>query len=248
VSVPELLAGARPRAYPTCEAVVSPTGSASVTVSDRQFLPKCSRPAGYGTAHLGYGPCSSHTGNTAVVRKKFALEAGQHFIAQYKAERVVFGGDPDDINITPEQALMEEVRRSVAMVRFIQSQIATWNPALGDLGALPALTDETTKGQGTPTDAAEWLRLYRDERAHMVRVSKMTIDAGVSMAMVTLAQQQGTLVASAVREILDSLALSPAQAQMVPTIVPEILSRYAKVIPGESYDLSQVTLTEAVLE
>jgi hypothetical protein len=176
------------------------------------------------------------------------LEAGQHFIAQYKAERVVFGGDPDDINITPEQALMEEVRRSVAMVRFIQSQIATWNPALGDLGALPALTDETTKGQGTPTDAAEWLRLYRDERAHMVRVSKMTIDAGVSMAMVTLAQQQGTLVASAVREILDSLALSPAQAQMVPTIVPEILSRYAKVIPGESYDLSQVTLTEAVLE
>jgi hypothetical protein len=125
------------------------------------------------------------------VRKKFALEAGQHFIAQYKAERVVFGGDPDDINITPEQALMEEVRRSVAMVRFIQSQIATWNPALGDLGALPALTDETTKGQGTPTDAAEWLRLYRDERAHMVRVSKMTIDAGVSMAMVTLAQQQG---------------------------------------------------------
>lgn len=157
------------------------------------------------------------------------MEAGEHFITRFKAEQILFGGDPDSIHLTPPQAIMEEMRRSVAMVRFLQSQIATWNPAVGDFGALPALTDETTKGQSAPTDAAEWLRLYREERQHMVRVAKMAVDAGVSLAMVQIEQQKGLLIAQAVREILDSLNLTPSQASLVPRVVPEVLSRFVSV-------------------
>lgn len=155
------------------------------------------------------------------------MEAGEQFILRFKAEQIMFGGDPDLIQLTPPQALMEELRRSVAMVRFLQSNIAQWNPAAGDLAALPALVDETTRGQSAPTDAAEWLRLYREERQHMVRVAKMSVDAGVSLAMVQIEQQKGVLIAQAVRDILDSLNLSPSQAALVPRVVPEILSRFA---------------------
>lgn len=212
---------------------------------------QCKNPAGYGTDHFGYGPCVKHTGNTLVVRKGSAMDAGRHLIMQFKAEATLFGGDPDSVNITPQEALMEEVRRSVAMVRYLQTQIAQWNPAAGDLGALPALTDETTRGQGTPTDAAEWLRLYREERAHMVRVSKLTIDAGVDIALLQLEQQKGVLIAAAVRDILDELTLTPQQAELVPQVVPKILMRFSAVDPSEQTmadgALQGETLRETVL-
>lgn len=203
----------------------------------------CNRPAGDGTAHLGFGPCVMHAGNTSVVRRKFALQAGEYFITKFKAELIMFGGDPDTVTLTPPQAIMEEMRRSVAMVRFLQLNISEWRPDIGDLGALPSLVDETTRGQSAPTDAAEWLRLYREERAHMVRVAKMAVDAGVSLAMVQIEQQKGVMIAQAVREILDSLSLSPSQAALVPRVVPEILSRFAgEAVAGDSPVLQGVVL------
>lgn len=216
--------------FPECGAQRSLRDSSDPTIIERTR--PCPRPAGDGTAHYGFGPCVAHTGNTSAVRKKFALQAGQHFITRFKAERVVFGGDPDSIRLTPAEALMEELRRSVAMVRYLQAQIATWDPQAGDFGALPALVDETTRGQSAPTDAAEWLRLYREERAHMVRVAKMSVDAGVSLAMVQIEQQKGVMIAQAVRDILDSLSLTPSQAALVPRVVPEILSRFVQVDPS----------------
>jgi hypothetical protein len=236
--------------FPTCGAALTSRAKDPIDAlfsDDRQNVPLCSRPAGDNTAHLGYGPCSAHAGNTSVVRRKFAREAGMHFIDKFKAEVTLFGGDPSLVSITPEEALMEEVRRSVAMVRYLQSQISQWNPGAGDLGALPSLTDETTKGQGTPTDAAEWLRLYREERAHMVRVSKMTIDAGVSLSMVALAQQQGVLVAQAVHQILTQLELTPRQAQMVPEVVPAVLAQFVRQDVGGSVT-PQPVLQGVVLE
>lgn len=218
--------------FPICGGKNTPRFSPEEQQSpDRPAYLLCRKRAGEGTVHEGYGPCSKHGGNTANVRKGSAMEAGRHLIERYKAEQTLFGGDPDLIQLTPQQALMEEVRRSVAMVRYLQSQISTWNPGAGDLGALPALTDETTRGQGTPTDAAEWLRLYREERAHMVRVCKMTIDAGVDIALLALEQQKGVLLASAVREILDQLSLSPEQAQRVPEVVPSVLMKFSTFEP-----------------
>lgn len=173
------------------------------------------------------------------------MNAGKHFILKRKAEASLFGGDPDTIDLTPEEAILEEVRRSVAMVRYIQQQISQWQPDAGDLGALPALTDETTKGMSAETDAAGWLKLYREERAHMLRASKMAIDVGISLLMVKLAQEQGIRLASAVQEILDSLSLTPDQAQLVPVVVPEILSKFANM-PQTPID--QPVLQGVVLE
>lgn len=229
------------RPAPVCGGKLTPIGDYDAAIDkDRPAHLTCYKPAGHGTDHPGFGPCSGHGGNTRAVRKASALDAGQYFILQRKAEMSMFGGDPDTINLTPEEAILEEVRRSVAMVRYIQQQISSWDPGSGDLGFLPALTDETTRGLSSETDAAGWLRLYRDERAHMVRTSKMAIDVGISLLLVKLAQEQGLRLATAIEEILEALELTPQQAQLVPTVVPEILRKFA--------DMPQAPIDQPMLE
>jgi hypothetical protein len=46
------------------------------------------------------------------------------------------------------------------------------------------------------------------------------LKAGVEERRVRLAEQQGALVAQAIRNILDALHLTPAQLELVPTVVP----------------------------
>lgn len=228
------------RPFPRCGGRKTSPGDPDGASIERPLHTQCTKDAGEGTDHVGFGPCAGHGGATKAVRKNAAMDAGRYFILQRKAEMTLFGGDPDSINITPEEALLEEVRRSVAMVRYIQRQLASWDPGSGDLGALPALSDETTRGMALDTDAAGWIKIYREERAHMVRVSKMALDVGISLLMVKLAQEQGLRLASAVERILEELSLTPSQAQLVPTIVPKVLAQFA--------DMPQAPIDQPVLQ
>lgn len=74
----------------------------------------------------------------------------------------------------------------------------------------------------------------------MIRVSKMAIDVGISLLLVKLAQEQGLRLASAVERILEELHLTPAQAQLVPVIVPKVLSQFA--------DMPQAPIESPVLQ
>lgn len=192
----------------------------------------CSRTAGQGTSHQGFGYCSKHGGNTPSGKKAAARAMGRELILQQK-ER--FGGDRDNVyirNITAEQALLEEVRRSTAMVRFLEEKIGQWQlegatgelRSDGDLG-LPALVEETSKGAPGATDVQAWLLLYREERAHMAKVAKMCIDANISKRLVDLAETQGQVLHSVIAGVLKALNLTELQAQAVPTIVPQVIAR-----------------------
>lgn len=209
----------------------------------------CQLGAGYGTSHVGIGYCKWHGGNTEAGHKFAARTYGASLIEKERMNIERFGGDRNLVNITPEEALLEEVRRAVAMVRWLEERIGAWNfehlnsvdpddprldpesdefdpayrPAQPSLGGLPRLTDETFKGNATFTDEKEWLDLYRKEREHAIRVSKMAIDAGIAKRMVTLAEDQGRMLALAIRHVLDSLSLTQDQLAIVPQVVPGIL-------------------------
>lgn len=212
---------------------------------------------------------------------------GRNLADDYKANYLRFGGnrnDPSLLHLTPEQALLEEVRRSAAMVRFLEERIAAWNltpanqalietfattPKKGsrdtDIKSMRAKIDEMfrslehddpdspnylppltekhpTTGITSFTDAREWLYLYREERGHLARVAKMCIDAGVANRLVSLAENQGRILASAIRAVLTALNLTPEQAELVPTIVPPILRAVAndQPIPNIS-SLAEIT-------
>lgn len=232
----------------------------------------CKLGKGSRTDHPGYGNCLKHGGNTQAGIKSAMKEMAADLAAQYKRDRR-FGGDrtdPQFANYTPEQALLEEVRRSAAFVRFLEERIGSWNlsPLANDhiesivhnsrydykkssLEAevkefldnleqddadsgyhLPRLSDINEKsGFVSFTDAHTWLTLYRDERAHLARVAKMCIDANISQRIVSLAEDQGRILASAIRAVLGALNLSPEQAQLVPRIVPPILRAVASDQP-----------------
>lgn len=90
----------------------------------------CQSRKGSRTDHPGYGNCAKHGGNTEAGVKSAMKEMAADLITEYKQVHLRFGGDRRDAsiaNITPEQALLEEVRRSAAMVRFLEERIALWN-------------------------------------------------------------------------------------------------------------------------
>ena len=204
-------------------------------------------------------------------------EMGADLANKFKAQ-VRFGGDrtsPDLATLSPEQALLEEVRRSAAFVRFLEERIARWNlqpevhalveayvtsdksglvypppndpakkkghnqPTLArhldalledvehnmELPALIRTHDQT--GISSFTDAREWLQLYREERGHLARTAKMCIDAGVAARLVTIAEDQGRILASAIRAVLNALNLTPDQAALIPSVVPPVLRAVA---------------------
>lgn len=233
---------------------------------------KCRNSRGSRTDHPGYGNCVKHGGNTEAGVKSAMREMGRDLAMQYKQDFLKFGGDRADPSIallTPEEALLEEVRRSAALVRFLEERIARWNLTTvqtstieafatatkrADVvslkkkveevfenlpldnedspGYLPPLTEIHPKtGFTSFTDAREWLYLYREERSHLARVAKMAIDAGVAQRLVGIAEDQGRIMASAIRAVLGALDLSPEQQKLIPIIVPPILRAVASDQP-----------------
>lgn len=231
----------------------------------------CLSRKGSRTDHPGYGNCVLHGGNTEAGVKSAMREMGRDLATRYKAEHSRFGGnrhDPSIATLTPEQALLEEVRRSAAFVRFLEERIAHWNLTsvqedfvekfalarpqqarpmkrhieemfenLDNLDPdspnyLPPLVETHAKtGLTSTTDAKEWLVLYREERGHLARVAKMCIDAGVAQRLVSIAEDQGRILASAIRAVLTALNLTPEQASLVPRIVPPVLRAVATDSP-----------------
>lgn len=173
--------------------------------------------------------CNSHGGAAPQVRAARARRR-----AEAEAARAVATlGLP--VDISPTEALLEEVRWTAGHVQWLRRQVQELEDSVVVAGhdsddpvkAHP-LTWGTTKVKtggddaGTTQEAKPsiWYVLYENERKHLVTVCAAALKAGVEERRVRLAEQQGDLVATAIRRILDALHLTPEQQQLVPTVVP----------------------------
>jgi hypothetical protein len=130
------------------------------------------------------------------------------------------------IDISPEQALLDEVQRAAGMVAFYQARVE--EIADGGFNSLVfGLTKSKIGGEdGGDTFEAKpnvWLELFNGERDRLVKVCAAALRAGIEERRVKLAEQQGILVAAVIRRILTRLNLSDEQAALVGTVVPEEL-------------------------
>lgn len=131
------------------------------------------------------------------------------------------------IETSPAEALLSEVHRTAGHVAWLAAKVAE----LEEHELTWGTTQIKTGGQdGGTTEAAEphvWLKLYQEERKHLVRVCADAIRCGIEERRVKLAEAQGTLVAGLIRSILADLNLTAEQLALVSEVVPRRLRELA---------------------
>ena len=128
------------------------------------------------------------------------------------------------VDISPTEALLEEVRWTAGHVAWLRSRVQELES--GDLswGTTKVKTGGDDEGTTQEAKPSVWYELYTRERTHLIKVCDAAIRAGVEERRVRLAEQQGDLLALAIRRILEAFGLGddPRVAEIVPGVLREI--------------------------
>lgn len=198
------------------------------TLTDDGLRRACHRPAGWGTSHPGSGACKLHGGSSRNGTVNAQRELARRAVQTY--------GLP--VDITPEQALLDGVKRSAGHVMWLGMMVSgldtdelgwgideeTVAPGVvSDDGT--AITNEVTSKYRAKTNI--YVDLYNKERDRLMRYSEAAVKAGVSERLVTLYENVYEQIAEQFTEILngvlDRLELSEDQRRDVPAAVVHVI-------------------------
>lgn len=119
------------------------------------------------------------------------------------------------LNVSPWDALLLEVRRSAGRCAWLDARLAEDVSRDETRRAAEHVLDDPADVAadlgGLPAGVRSLLRESRNERRHLAVVSKAAIDAGVAERLVRQVELEGQLVAAAIVAGLDVLALDPDQ-------------------------------------
>lgn len=224
---------------------------------DEHSRPECVKPRSkgrgvcHGPAIEGTDSCRMHAG----VSSEVAKAQGRARITAFSA----LGGVP---SIDPGLAVLASLHMSWLRVhlyaRLLEEQVA--NDASGAHWAHPEnLTDGAADDQPSPdgvrglighTYAADKMagifasgeavralvQLEAQERDRAVKFAKVAHDMGIAEREVRLAEQQGELMATVIRNILGDLGLTPEQLELAPAAIQRRLREAvgADVVHGEA--------------
>jgi hypothetical protein len=180
-----------------------------------------------GMALTGQNVCRYHGGSAPQ-----SLKAGEKRATEDRA-RALMETYGRKIKTTATEALLDEVQWTAGHVAWLRERVQELESDVVEAGTdrehplVWGVTREKSGGEdrGTTEEAAPsvWLKLYQQERTHLVKVCSEAIRAGIEERRIKLAEQQGELVAQAIRAILEDLNLTAEQQQRVPEIVPRHL-------------------------
>jgi hypothetical protein len=167
--------------------------------------------------------CGFHGGNA-----KQSKAAAASRIAEQKARALVTTyGLP--VDIAPDQAILDEVHRTAGHVAWLEQQVHALTE--GELVWGTTRVKEGGDDRGITEEAVPnaLLRLYNEERDRLVRVCTAALKAGIEERQVKLAEQQGSMVAQAIKGILADLRLTAEQRALVSIVVPQHLRALAQM-------------------
>lgn len=179
----------------------------------------------------GQNVCRYHGGaapqNKAKAKERIVEQKAAALMATYGLK----------VETTATEALLEEVQWTAGHVAWLRERVQEIEGAALVEGMdrehplVWGVTKEKIGGEdrGTTEEAAPsiWLKLYQQERAHLVKVCSEAIRAGIEERRVRLAESQGALVAQAIRAILADLGLTTEQQARVAEVVPRHLRALA---------------------
>lgn len=182
-------------------------------------------------AMKGQNICHMHGGrapqNKAKAEGRMVEDRARALVATYGRK----------IDTTATEALLDEVQWTAGHVAWLRERVqeieseAMVEGTDSEHPLVWGVTKKKTGGDdfGTTSEAAPnvWLKLYQQEREHLVKVCSAAIKAGIEERKIQLAEQQGALVAQAIRAILGDLQLTVEQQALVPTVVPRHLRALA---------------------
>lgn len=190
---------------------------------------ECTKPRNRGRGEC-HGPavadsdrCRMHLGVRApeVIAEAAAMDRARRAVETY--------GLPRDIS--PTDALLEEVRYSAGHVAWLREKVAELKAADLVWGITEEAEKQATEFKGTDRTYSAavnvWVELYFRERKHLLDVTKAAISAGIEERRVKLAEAQGALLNGVIRRILARLSLNEVQEALLPVVVPEELRRAA---------------------
>lgn len=140
----------------------------------------CRLPAGARTDHRGFGLCSLHGGSSPGGRKQ-----AQRMMAA--AASSAFGLPVD---LSPADALMQELSRCAGAVHYLAQHLQTIDPA-----------------ERLKQPHLAFVELYDKERDRLVRVAKAALDAGIAERQVAAIERTAEAFAAVLRAVLGELGV-----------------------------------------
>lgn len=164
--------------------------------------------------------------------KQVASKARERIIEQ-NARGILGRIDPTAPVENPVEMLLGMIRSKHAEVDWLRGRVQSlteddlvWGKAEHKVGqSIEGPVDVDT----FKAEASVWYKLLREAENQLANWITMALKSGIEERRVRLAENQGAMVAGAVKAILDALHLSPEQLQQVPVIVP----RELRMLSGE---------------
>lgn len=162
----------------------------------------CEQPAGWGTEHPGIGRCKRHGGSTELANRGAAMQRALQLAEVY--------GTPEQVD--PHTALLNELERTSGHVSWLFIKVQEVGSGEAGEGALvgPVGQSGPSKEGGwhhASIEPSVWLKLYQDERKHLVSVANTCVRAGIEERRVRIAEAQGMMIARAIQRIVTRLGV-----------------------------------------
>ncbi len=170
----------------------------------------CDKQSGWGTNHVGVGRCKLHGGNTPL-----AIQSGLTWLAKREC-RVM--GIPLDIE--PHDALLQCISIAAGEVQYASFRIAELDES-DEVGAVVSTLyrpkklakgaeDEGTQITETRVEMPQlhvWIQVRHQAMDRLVNYSAAAIKCGLEERLVKVAEGQGQMLATTIRDILRELGV-----------------------------------------